>query len=66
MNTRFDTPHDKVTVFEPKCAGCGEQGPEFEIGELAERWLVGHVSIFHPEALDRLTRTLVMPKKPKP
>ena len=59
-------PHEHVTVYHPACSACGEQGPDFEIGELAERWLVAHVSMFHPTALDDLTRRLVTRKRAKP
>jgi hypothetical protein len=66
MKTRFESPNEKVTVYAHKCSACGEKGPEFAIGELAERWLVAHVSMFHPTALDDLTRRLVTRKQPKP
>src|SRR5437879_1730871 len=58
--TKLGWPSETHTKILPRCRVCGEESERaFVVAEIAERWLVGHTSAWHPEHLDALTTRLV-------
>lgn len=60
MKNTVGYPRENVRIHTPVCPECGAE-PEngFEVSEIAERWLVAHVSMLHPEEADFISAMLV-------